>query len=99
MEVTEYAEALDISDESANFAVTVKFVANSLVGMVSLCIFVVVKDWYCLIDSLVIWHSHVACMFGANASYVAFIYTYVSLVCLYMVYIYPYVSHMCSCVA
>ena len=63
-----------------NFAGTVKIVAKLLVGMVSLCIFGVVQDWYCLIDSLVIWHSHVTCVFIANTLYVAFIYMYVSLV-------------------
>ena len=44
-----------------NFAWTVKYVAKILVGMVSLCIFGVVQDWYCLIGSLVIWHSCVHC--------------------------------------
>ena len=75
-----------------------KFVAKILVGMVSLCIFGVVQDWYCLIDSLVILHSHVTCAFIANTSYVAFIYMYISLACLYVVFIYLYVSHMCSCI-
>ena len=60
---------------------------------------IVEKDWYCLIDSLVILHSHVTCAFVANALYAAFIYAYVSLVCLYMVFIYSYVSCMCSCIA
>ena len=78
-----------------NFAGTAKFVAKILVGMVSLFIFGVVQDWYCLIGSLVIWHSHVTCVFIANASYMAFIYTYVSLACLYVVFIYPYISHTC----
>ena len=81
------------------FAGTVKFVAKILVGTVSLCIFGVVQDWYCLIGSLVIWCGHVSCVFIANALYVAFIYMYVSLACLYMVYIYLYISHMCSCIA
>ena len=76
-----------------------KFIAKSLVGMVSLCIIGVVQDWYCLIDSLVVLCSHVTCVFVANALYMAFIYTYVSLVCLYVVFIYLYVSHTCSCVA
>ena len=78
------------------FAGTVRFVAKILVGMVSLCIFGVVQDWYCLIGSLVILHSHVTCTFIANTSYVAFIYMYISLVCSYMVFIYSYISHMCS---
>ena len=56
-----------------NFAGTVKFVAKILVGMLSLCIFGLVQDWYCLIYSLVIWHSCVTCVFIANASYEAFI--------------------------
>ena len=64
-----------------NFAGTVKIVAKILVGMVSICIFGVVQDWYCLIDSLVIWCSHVRCVFVSNASDVAFIYMYISLVC------------------
>ena len=66
--------------------------------MVSLCIFGVVQDWYCLIGSLVIWHSHVTCVFIANVSYIAFIYIYVSLACSYMVFIYLYISCMCSCI-
>ena len=58
------------------FAGTVKIVAKLLVGMVSLCIFGVVQDWYCLIDSSVIWHSHVTCVFIPNTSYMAFIYVH-----------------------
>ena len=54
-----------------NFAGTVKFVAKNLLGMGSLCLFGVVHDWYCLIDSLVIWHSHVTCVFIANTSYIS----------------------------
>ena len=66
--------------------------------MVSLCIFGVVHDWYCLIDSLVILHSRVTRVFIADTSYVAFIYTYISLACSYVVFIYSYISHMCSCI-
>ena len=76
-----------------------KCVAKFLVGMVSLCIFGVEQDWYCLIDSLVVLCSHVTCTFIANTLYMASIYMYISLACLYMVFIYPYVSHMCSCIA
>ena len=82
-----------------NFAGTVKFVAKILVGMVSLCIFGVVQDWHCLIDSLFVWCSHVTCTFIANTLYMAFIYMYISLACSYMGLIYPYVIHMCSYVA
>ena len=82
-----------------NFAGTVKIVAKILVGIVSLCIFCVVQDWYCLIDSLVIWHSHVTCVFIANTSHMEFFYMYVSLVCSYIVFNYLYVSSMCSCIA
>ena len=82
-----------------NFAGTVEFVAKILVGMVSLCIFGVVQDWNCLIDSLVIWRSHVTCVFIANASYMAFIYMYISLVCLYMVFNYSNVECTCLCIA
>ena len=56
-----------------------KFVAKTLVGMVSLFIFGVVQDWYCLVDSLVTLGSRVTCTFNANTTYVAFIYMYVSL--------------------
>ena len=63
------------------FAGTVKFVAKIIVGMVSLCIFGVVQDWYCLKDSLVILHSCVTCVFIANTSYMALIYMYISLAC------------------
>ena len=83
---------------SAKFAGTVKFVAEILVGMVSLCIFGVVQDWYCLIDSLVILCSRVTCAFIANTSYMAFIYMYISLACSYVEFIYLYVSHTCSCI-
>ena len=79
------------------FELCKSFLPN-LLGMVSLCIFVVVQDWYCLIDSLVILHSCVACAFIANTLYVAFIYMYVRLACSYMVFIYSYISHMCSCI-
>ena len=58
--------------------------------------FGVVQDWYCLIGSLVIWRGHDTCVFIVNASYAAFIYTYISLACLSMVFICPYISHMCS---
>ena len=81
-----------------NFAGTVKFVAKIMVGMVPLCTFGVVQDWYCLIGSLVIWRGHVTCVFVANALYVAFIYMYISLACSYMVFIYQYVRHTCLCV-
>ena len=80
-----------------NFAGTVKIVAKLLVGMVSLCIFGVVQDWYCLIGSLVILCSRVTHALIANVSYMAFIYTYVSCACSYMVFIHSYVRHMCSC--
>ena len=76
-----------------------KCVAQILVGIVALCIFGVVQDWYCLIGSLVILHSHVTVALIANASYVEFVYTYVSLACSYMVFIYLYISHTCSCIA
>ena len=74
---------------------TVKFVAKILEGMVSLCIFGVMKDWYHLIDSLDVLCSCVTCEFIASASYMACIYMYVSLACLYMVFIYSYISHKC----
>ena len=67
--------------------------------MVSLHIFGVVQDWYCLISSLVILCSRVTCMLIANAWYMAFIYMYISLACFYMVFIYSYISHTCSCIA
>ena len=65
-----------------------------MVGMVSLCVSGVVQDWYCLIDSLVIWHSHVTCVFIANTWFMAFIYTYISLVCSYVVL--PLVRNTCN---
>ena len=76
-----------------------KFIAKVLVGMVSLCIFGVVQDWYCLVDSLVVLCSHVTCTFVANTLYVSFIYTYISLACSYMVFIYSYISHTRLCIA
>ena len=82
-----------------NFVGTVKIVAKLLVGMVSLCILSVVHDWYCLIGSLVILHSHDTHMLIANTLYMAFIYMYVSHACSYVVFIYSYISHMCSCIA
>ena len=51
-------------------------------------------DWNCLIGSLVIRHDHLTSNFVANVSDVLFIYTYISLACLYMVFIYPYISHV-----
>ena len=81
-----------------NFAGTVKFIAKLFMGMVSLCIFGVVQDLYCLIDNLVVWRSHVTCVFIANTSYVAFIYMYISLVCSYVVFNYTYVECTCSCI-
>ena len=82
-----------------NFAGTAKYVAKLLVGMVSLYIFGVVQDWYCLLGSLVIWHGCVTYGFIANALYVAFIYMYVSLACSYVVLNYSYIEHTCSHVA
>ena len=67
--------------------------------MVSLCIFGVLQVWYCLIGSLVILHGHVTHKIAANASYMAFIYTYISHACSYMVLIYSDVSHTCLCIA
>ena len=81
-----------------NFAGTVKFVAKILMGMVPYVFFGVVRDWNCLIGSLVIQCSHLTCIFAGNTLYMAFIYMYISLACSYVVFIYPYVSHMCSCI-
>ena len=81
---------------SPNFAGTVKIVAKILVGMVSLCIFGVVQDWYCLIDSLVVWCSRATCVFIANASYMASIYMYISLPCSYVEFNYLYAECTCS---
>ena len=67
--------------------------------MVSLCIFGVVKVWYCLIGSLVIVCGHVSHVFVANTLYMAFIYMYVSHVCPYVVFISSYISHTCSWIA
>ena len=76
-----------------------KILAKILVGMVSLFIFGVVQVWYCLIGSLVIVRGCVTHVLVANASFMAFIYMYISHVCPYVVFIYSYVSHMCSCIA
>ena len=80
------------------FAGTVKIVAKVLVGMVSLCIFGLVQDWYSLIGSSVVWCDHVTCVFVANASYMAFIYMYIIHSCSYVIYNYLYIEHMCLCV-
>ena len=81
----------------SKFDGTAKFVAKILVGIGSLCIFVVVHDWNCLISSLVIQRSHLTCIFVADTLYMAFIYIYMSLAWSYVVFNCLYVEHTCLC--